>query len=274
MGRHVKSLEFFDVLLGDRPALSDVNRFYQRTLANDPDEALDQAEKMLAERSLVDYYDAVVLPALKLAAYDEARGTISRERAAEMTRSIVAVINDLDEHVDKRTAVVTTEQPVHTTPPGLIACVAGRGPFDEAVTAMLAQLLAQRGVAARRIPYGFVSRELIAQLDVNIVQVVSISCLELAGAPAHLRYLIRRIRHRAPTATFIAGLWSEGETALKDPEVQKALGADRYVTSLRDALDACLTSLSERRARPQGPAGLEKSNAPQTETVLAAPTPD
>ena len=34
MGRHVKSLEFFDVLLGDRPALSEVNRFYQRTLVS------------------------------------------------------------------------------------------------------------------------------------------------------------------------------------------------------------------------------------------------
>src|SRR5215203_3902871 len=78
MGRHVKSLEFFDVLLGDRPALSEVNRFYRRTLANDPDEALDQAEKMLADRSLVDYYDSVVLPGLKLAAADEARGTIGR----------------------------------------------------------------------------------------------------------------------------------------------------------------------------------------------------
>jgi hypothetical protein len=54
MGRRVKSLEFFDVLLGDRSALSEVNRFYQRTLANDPDEALDQAEQMLADRSLVD----------------------------------------------------------------------------------------------------------------------------------------------------------------------------------------------------------------------------
>ena len=104
MGRHVKSLEFFDVLLGDRPALSEVNRFYQRTLANDPDEALDQAEKMLADRSLVDYYDSVVLPALKLAAADEARGTISRQRAAEMTRSILAVISDLDEHVDAKHA--------------------------------------------------------------------------------------------------------------------------------------------------------------------------
>ena len=160
MGRHVKSLEFFDVVLGDRPALSEVNRFYQRTLANDPDEALDQAEKMLADRSLVDYYDSVVLPGLKLAAADEARGTISRQRAAEMTRSILAVIRDLEEHVDaKHTGTSNQERPIERSSTGLVVCVAGRGPFDDVVSAMLAQLLAQRGVGSRRIPHTSVSRE-------------------------------------------------------------------------------------------------------------------
>ncbi|HUQ69131.1 MAG TPA: AI-2E family transporter, partial [Planctomycetaceae bacterium] len=184
MGRHVKSLEFFDVLLGDRPALSEVNRFYQRTLANDPDEALDQAEKMLADRSLVDYYDNVVLPGLKLAAADEARGTISRQRAAEMTRSILAVISDLEEHVGaKQTGTSNQERPQGTST-GLVACVAGRGPFDDVVSAMLAQLLAQRGVASRRIPHTSVSRETIAQLDLSTVKVITVSYLELAGAPA------------------------------------------------------------------------------------------
>ncbi|RZL18410.1 MAG: AI-2E family transporter, partial [Sphingomonas sp.] len=61
MGRHVKSLEFFDVLLGDRPALTPVESFYQRILANNPDEALAQAEALLTDRSLTDYYDGVVL---------------------------------------------------------------------------------------------------------------------------------------------------------------------------------------------------------------------
>ena len=54
LGRHVKSLEFFDVLLGDRPALSATESFYQRILANNPDEALAQAEALLTERRLVD----------------------------------------------------------------------------------------------------------------------------------------------------------------------------------------------------------------------------
>jgi hypothetical protein len=92
-----------------------------------------------------------------------------------------------------------------------------------------------------------VSRELIGQLDLSLVKVVTVSCLELAGAPAHVRFLIRRIRHRAPDAALIAGLWSEGELALKDPHVQQTVGADRYVGSLRDAVDASVAALNDPR---------------------------
>jgi predicted PurR-regulated permease PerM len=95
MGRHVKSLEFFDVLLGDRPALTPVESFYQRILARNPDEALAQAEMLLADRSLANYYDSVVLEGLKLAVEDEARGTIDRAGAAQMTKSMMSVIEDL-----------------------------------------------------------------------------------------------------------------------------------------------------------------------------------
>jgi len=243
MGRHVKALEFFDVLLGDRPALSEVNRFYQRVLANDPDEALDQAEKMLAERSLVDYYDSVVLPALKLAAADEARGTISRQRAAEMTRSIFAVISDLEAHVDANHAATPTHERIQGTASELVACVGGRGPFDDVVSAMLAQLLAQRGVVTRRVPHTFAAREMVAQLDLSAVKVITVSYLELADAPAHLRYLIRRLRQRAPHAAVIAGLWPQSEAEVTDAQARKALGADRYVASLREAIEASFAAL-------------------------------
>ena len=240
LGRHVKSLEFFDVLLGDRPALSEVNRFYQRTLANDPDEALDQAEKMLADRSLVDYYDSVVLPALKLAALDAARGTITRQRAAEMTRSILTVIGDLEAHVDINHPGAANQASGLRNAAAPVACVAGRDPFDDVVSAMLAQLLARRGISSRRIAHASASRDSIAQLDVSGSTVIAVSCLELTGAPAHLRYLIRRLRHRAPQATLIAGLWTPGDAVLNDPQVQKSIGADRYVASMREAIDALM----------------------------------
>lgn len=231
MGRHVKSLEFFDVLLGDRPALTPTESFYQRVLANNPDEALAQAETLLADRPLVDYYDGVVLEGLKLAAGDEAHGTIDGARASAMARTMRSVITDLDDHA------APSGTDAGEPRGGTVACIAGRGPFDEAVTAMLAQLLGQRRIATRAIPHSAVSREAIGSLDLTGIEVVAISYLQLAGSPAHLRYLIRRVRQRAPEARIIVGLWPEGEAAMNDAEIQHTIGADAYAGSLAQAVD-------------------------------------
>ena len=77
LGRHVARLEFLDVLLGDRPALTPVESFYQRMLAGDPDEAHDQAEVLLKQRSLSSYYDDVALQGLRLAVIDTERGVLT-----------------------------------------------------------------------------------------------------------------------------------------------------------------------------------------------------
>ena len=74
LGRHVKQLEFLNVLFGDRPALTRVENFYQRVLAGDPDEVQEHAEELLKEMSLSSYYDEVALKGLELAARDLARG--------------------------------------------------------------------------------------------------------------------------------------------------------------------------------------------------------
>ena len=245
MGRHVRSLEFFDVLLGDRPPLSPVDTFYQRILADNPDDALARAESLLGDRSLLDYYDSVVLPALKLAAADEANGKLTRERSAEMSRSMLAVIDELCEHVDIEPAV--DRGPVDRGPVDraaarsrIVACVAGRGPFDDTVSAMLAQLLEQRGVGSRRVPHQAVSRDAITDLDVAGVDAFVVSYLELAGTPTRLRSLVKRLRARAPGARIVVGLWPEGDATLSDAAARQVLGADARVGSLRAAIDAAL----------------------------------
>ncbi|MDB5690507.1 MAG: tqsA 2 [Sphingomonas bacterium] len=245
LGRHVKSLEFFDVLLGDRPALTPVESFYQRVLANNPDEALAQAEALLADRPLIDYYDAVVLEGLKLAAEDQARGTVDADRVRRMTNTMLAVIDDLRDHVandDPAIGIAGAGGAIGALP-GAVACVAGRGPFDDTVSAMLLQLLAQNGVSARAVPHHAVSREAIGRADIADARVVLLSYLELSGSPAHLRYLIRRVRQRAPGAAVIVGLWPEGEAVLSSPDIQRAIGADRYVGTLREGVEAALAAL-------------------------------
>ena len=244
LGRHAKPLEFFDVILGDRPALPAVDRFYQRILADDPDEILDQAETLLAKQPLGDYYDEVVLQGLKRAAEDEARGTIPPGRAATMRRSMLEVIGELDKTPAPADDTSGSTGSDSGSRRGLVACVSGRGPFDDAVSAMLDQLLRRSGIASRIVPYRSVSREALAALDLTGVSVIALSYLELTGSPAHLRYLIARLRQRAPGVSIVVGLWPAGESALSDPSIQKVVGADRYVGSLREAVAATRAALS------------------------------
>ena len=101
LGRHVDRLEFLDVMLGDRPALTPIENFYQRMLADDPDEAEHQAEQMLKDRSLTAYYDEVALKGLQLAANDALRGVLSDEKVHLIRDNVMALINDLSTHEDK-----------------------------------------------------------------------------------------------------------------------------------------------------------------------------
>ena len=64
LGRHVDRLKFLDVMLGDRPPLTPPQLAYQRMLAGDPVEAVEQAHEYLNDASLENYYDAILLKGL------------------------------------------------------------------------------------------------------------------------------------------------------------------------------------------------------------------
>jgi predicted PurR-regulated permease PerM len=76
LGRHLPAFEFFDILLGDRPALLPTETFYQRVLAGHADEACDHAEDLLEQMKIADYFDEVALGGLRLAAHDVDRGAV------------------------------------------------------------------------------------------------------------------------------------------------------------------------------------------------------
>ena len=116
LGRHVQRLEFLDVLLGDRPALTPVESFYQRMLAGDPDEALDQAELLLKERSLSSYYDEVALKGLQLAANDASRGVVPPEQIERVKNAIRGLVADLASHEDQDPALRRVTRPCPRLP--------------------------------------------------------------------------------------------------------------------------------------------------------------
>ena len=104
LGRHVERLEFLEVLLGDRPALTPVESFYQRILAGDADEAQDHAELLLKDRSLSSYYDEVALRGLQLAAEDAQRGVLHREQLERVKNTVKELVSELAANDDREPA--------------------------------------------------------------------------------------------------------------------------------------------------------------------------
>jgi predicted PurR-regulated permease PerM len=290
LGRHVERLEFLDVLFGDRPALTPVESFYQRMLAGDSDEALEHAELLLKERSLSAYYDEVALKGLQLAANDATRGVLTKPQLETIRGAIRHLVDDLDDHEDvepsteeadaapvappRREQDVGAEPPIEQDAPdaarlppewrheGAILCIAGRGTLDEGAAAMLAQLLRKHGLGARVVPHEAVSRESIARLDTTGVAMVCISYLEISGSPAHLRYLLRRLRQKLPKAPLLVGLWPTEDIILTDASLRSQVGADHYVVTLREALRVSLEA-----------AEAAASAAPPPEQPAATPAP-
>ena len=246
LGKHIERLEFLEVLLGDRPALSPAESLYQRMLAGDADEALAQAETLLKERRLEDYYDEVAVPGLQLAAHDSLRGVLTPEQLRGIMESICGVVVDLGE-----TAESAPEEDLHAswTEESSILCVAGRGALDEAVCAMLAQMLGKRGLRARVVSHDAVSRANIASLDLAGVRLLLVSYIEGANSISPLRYLLRRLRQRSGNATVIVGMWNEHDEEDDVERVRAAVGADRFVLSLREAVDVSVQMAQPEPAR-------------------------
>ncbi len=243
LGRHVEHLQFIDVLLGDQPALTPAESFYQRMLAGDADEALDQAEILLRDQPLSAYYDEVALKGLQMAANDSLRGVLTDQQLNHIQESIGAIVVDLADHADEGKQA----EALPDAPSGAVLCVAGRGPLDEAASTMLAQILAKRGLHARVVSSAAVARGAIDTLDVSGVDVVCVSYLEAGGSLSALRYLMRRIHQRAAGVPTLVGFWQAEAGQLDEDRLRAVIGADHYTTSLRDAVDECIA-----RANPVG----------------------
>jgi hypothetical protein len=281
-------------MLGDQPALTPVENFYQRILAGDPDEAEEHAERFLAEHSLDEYYDEVALEGLQLAAADANRGVLTPQQVERIDRTVKELVHDLAARDDveppggkhHEDAGDTEDEPESRhghSPGGAVAenryrlggqkvlCIAGRGPLDEAASAMFAHLLKRHRAAVGVVPHEAVTRARIGALEARDVGLVCLSYLDINGSPAHLRFLIRRIRERLPGAAAIIGFWAADDQFLRNQAARREVGADNYVSSLREALEACIEAARKQSETAPSATASKEHDRIQAATAGGAP---
>jgi hypothetical protein len=262
LGRHVEQLEFLNILLGDRPALTKIENFYQRALAGDVEEVQEHAEELLEEIDLVSYYDEVAMPGLELAARDIARGVLTRAQMERIKETVIALVPELEDHVDEKQATnveksptapqideelrTSVENPETPTLPSKqskaqLRCIAARNPLDEASATMLAQLLRSHGLAAQVVSKETVSRTGIGPFESDCVVVICICFIDASGSTSALRFLVRRLRQRLPSARLLIVAWPKDHPLLSDKPLKENLRDAGYASSLRDAVKFCLS---------------------------------
>ena len=262
LGRHVERLKFLEVLLGDRPALSPSENAYQRMLAGDPIEATEQAQSFLKDRTLTEYYEQILMGALRLAWADLERGRLDQQETQRIRNTVSELVEDLESHNDSRTApsedgvklkqlekIVSAE--ASPSPPinrveGTVLCIPGLGPLDATVAMPLAQLLRREGISAEAKETETLSISKLFALELKDVALICLCYLEHA-TPAQLHYTSRRLRRKAPGVSILVGIFNEtGQTPDSGPQ-QLPEG----VEFLQGPLSAGVKRISEILSRPR-----------------------
>jgi predicted PurR-regulated permease PerM len=281
LGRYADRLNFLTILLGDQPALTPAQTFYQRLLADDPHEAIVQADRLLSEMSVTDYYDQVVLEGLRLARNDALRGVLTSEQLARFNEAVVDIIENL-ETVDGLTdGIATPEAPEaahghdygrtephygcgansdsqpHGVGNAMVLCISGRGAFDEVAAAVAVQLLGRQNITTVATTYEQFRSTRSEAREAGSATILCVVSLDAAESPPYLRNLLRRIRNQPTPTTVIVGFGGLSESAVDDATPANT----RNATTFRGLVEECLAA---SLATPR----LEQ---PQQEQVQGAP---
>jgi predicted PurR-regulated permease PerM len=224
LGRNMPHLAFLYVLLGDEPVLTPEVSYYQRLLAMDEDEAAELAETFLKEKTVLELYDEVLIPALRLAEQDRHDNRLEEHRVEFLQRSIRDL---LDELADRATPTVTESSSSNEE----ILCIPVRDEADELVGMMAVQILQETGRKARCLSLGAVA-DLLKSRSENSAELIILSALPpLAVIPA--RALCRHLRRSHPHAKMVLGIWTSAAPAEK---IRERLGhqcSEIVVTSIQ-----------------------------------------
>ena len=197
LAKHVDRLQFIDVMLGDRPALTPQQAAYQRMLTGDPIEAIEEARTFLKEGTVSAYYEEILLGALRLAEVDAAQGRLNDERLENIHETVSEVLEDLGSHTAKASGTAATADKVVNIDARKLGkavfCVPGLGRLDDCITMVVADVLKREGFNTR-----------ISGIDTEIENADTICvCFVEEVSTGRAAFTARKFARRAAAANII-----------------------------------------------------------------------
>ncbi|MBD9596706.1 MULTISPECIES: AI-2E family transporter [unclassified Ensifer] len=277
LGRHVRQFEFLEILLGNEAVLNPKERLYQRLLAGDPDEATDNAEEMLEEMYLVEFYNTVAIPALLLAESDRMRGALTEEQGARVAESAGTLVANLEEIAVEEEDEDKSEDPDlektdeklndYELPPGegrSVLCLGGRSALDDVTAMMLVQVLRVQGADVIYFSHEALRPQKIKELPMEGRHAIVLTALDRESM-RHAKFLVRRLKRLAPGARVGIVLWQDTDEHEPGKLIVEETQADFVVSAITDAIREALSTEAPQpvksahpgsagRAAVQGPA--------------------
>lgn len=235
LGEHVPSLRFLSVLMGSEPPLAPETSFYQRILAGDTEEAADIVQAFAKDKSPVEVFDSLVIPALRMAEADRHNELLDEDRERLIDDALAAVIEEVG---DDEPSPGEAERPPRS---GLVLCIPARDYADELAATMLAKLLLREGIQARALSAESFSGELMTSVAEIAPSVVCLSAVPPGGG-IYVRVLAKRLRATFPKIPLVIGIWAfQGDVQA----IRQKLGptGDRVATTLAEAVGMVRSSL-------------------------------
>lgn len=273
MGRYIPQLMFLSIMLGDQPVLSIQDRFYQRLLARDQEEAVDLAETYLSEHGLEALYENVLIPVLDLVERDRHSDSLSEDRTRFIFDSMHSLVDEMSERPGE--AKGKQEPPVQNALSSdsarapVICIVPAHDEADEIVGAMLLRRLTARQVSAELLTTDMLKSEVLEYVARVMPLAVYISALP-PSAVLHASFLCKRLRPRFPELKIVVALWHADGDTQKGHDRLIAAGASDVVVTLKDSIEklppaALVTAMQSPESQADSAAGENRtSSAPST----------
>ena len=267
VGQYVPHLKFLSILLRDEPGLWPSDRFYQRLVAGDAEEAAAVAEEYLKDHSVESFYDEVVIPALRSTRHDALDGRLDAESLSFVRESTRTLVDEMaDRHETARAtatgaalgkagdAAATPEPRTGMTArfEGVrVAFVSAGDETDDLAGLMLADVLRADGLEIQSLAGTPRVDELVEAVRSGRPDIVCVG-----GIPPYVvlraRHLCRRLRSEARGVRVVLGLWDARVGSGSTEDRMKLAGADHLVASISAAAQAVRTLAAEVAGSPVG----------------------